>query len=821
MKSVQVTDFSQGMFYLEDRTRIPQGGYHLLVNGRTRYNSIQTIQGPRDITEDLEIIGNDNLQGIYSFGDFVLVFRGGYGYFENFKTNPNGTFKRLQPMTLQHDAERIYAAPIPASTVNLTRKLQTVDDATSGVEYGVFDSGSEQCAIICDGVNQPWVVFPDGSNRQTRIYSEWDNSDGNREYVPVGIKPVFHGGILYLLGKDDRGNYTLIFRSVTGRPLDFMVNIDVNGNRLPQEEEGGARSVSHSVGLEEITSFYPSSLENRGLIVSTRRNTWFVIPDTQNTIFGEPTFINQGPLFQTGPVTEKALAEMNSDTVFVDQVGLRSFNDIQVSKNEGRNRPFSERVRRLFDGKRQSSNAAVINYEDYLLFSVETSYGPSIIVFDTITERFVGIDSYQGFGQVTQFAVLKIEGEQRLFGITTNNKVIELFSGDREVCRYYHADLDGSVEGRSGDLKITSLTVGCSKIATGGALMATYFVDGVREVTTQLNLTATQTANISEPFPYLPNLTRGGMQRVLDFTGQPKGRRAGLFIETDADVSIDWLDYQIEDSATERNSIQDREDIILSSGDNYPFTLTYHANNFELSGDSETLIELAKGISPDLYLGGGNHVTGSGGSLTLTSLQGLLDYENTQRKLKYALGPLEYDQSNGKDLLEYILGDHYARYTEYINKNVQVFLLSSGYDSGGSVVEPHGVDMTSRQYRWFEEKVRQSTARFKIVMLHHAPYSSFISSPKTALRWNFDELGVDLVLTGEGHGYERLVVDNIPYVNIYSGNTLASLPTPIEGSLVRDVSASHFLKLEVDSFNIYAKVIDTNENVIDQFIIHA
>lgn len=819
MSTVQVNDFSRGMFYLEDRTKIPSGGYYLLVNGRTRYNSIQTIQEPLDITDKIEAVGLDNLQGIYSFGDFVIVFRGGYCYFNNFLTNPDGAFQRLTPITLQHDAPRIYATVIPASTVNLERKLTVEDEAASGVDFGTFDAGSEQAAIVCDGVNPARLIFPDGSNRQVQTYDDWKNESGKREYVPVGINPVFHGGILYLLGKDSQGKYTQIFRSVTGRPVDFMVNVDVNGNKLPSEDEGGAKSVSHSVGLEEITSFYPSSLENRGLIVSTLRNTWFVIPDTITTIFGEPTFINQGPLFNTGPVTEKAIAEVNSDTVFVDQVGLRSFNDIQISKNEGRNRPFSEAVQRLFDGKKQTSATAVVSFEDYLLFSVVTSYGPTILVFDSITNKFIGVDHYQGVGQITQFAVLRSDGVQRLFGITDTNKVVELFAGGRATCRYYHADLDGVGQSRSGELKITGMNVGTSRIKESGKLTGIYFLDGVRVAGTKVNLTATEPSNQTEPFPYLPNLTRGGINRLLDFSGQTFGRRVGVFLETDADVSIDWIEYKVDGRKASVNSAQDRDDIITTEDDQMPHKLAFLGNNFELTGNALTLVNLAKGISPDLYLGGGNQVTGSGGSLSLGLLQGVLDFENTQRKLKFALGPLEYDQANGKDLLEYILGDHYARYTEYVNKNVQVFVLSSGYNTAGSVVEPHGVDQDSEQFSWFKSRIGRSTSKFKIVILHHSPYSSWVPSAKTDLRWPFRELGVDLVLSSEGAGYERVVVDELPYVNVYSGNTPGSLPT-LMGESKSITAGSSYLDIEVDDFNLYCKARNTSDEVIDQFIIH-
>jgi len=75
-------------------------------------------------------------------------------------------------------------------------------------------------------------------------------TEDRREYVPVGKQMLWHDGILYVVSPNGKQ----IFRSVTGRPLDFMVNITPSGDKDPLEAVGGASSVSHSVDFEPITS---------------------------------------------------------------------------------------------------------------------------------------------------------------------------------------------------------------------------------------------------------------------------------------------------------------------------------------------------------------------------------------------------------------------------------------------------------------------------------------------------------------------------------------------------------------------------------------
>lgn len=96
------------------------------------------------------------------------------------------------------------------------------------------------------------------------------------------------------------------------------------------------------------------------------------------------------------------------------------------------------------------------------------------------------------------------------------------------------------------------------------------------------------------------------------------------------------------------------------------------------------------------------------------------------------------------------------------------------------------------QKAWLESAARASSAPWQVVILHHPPYSSSSAhGSSSAMRWPYAAWGVDLVLAGHDHTYERLERDGIVYVvNGLGGGALYGTGTPIEGSVVR-YAANH------------------------------
>ncbi|WP_375434891.1 metallophosphoesterase [uncultured Hymenobacter sp.] len=123
-----------------------------------------------------------------------------------------------------------------------------------------------------------------------------------------------------------------------------------------------------------------------------------------------------------------------------------------------------------------------------------------------------------------------------------------------------------------------------------------------------------------------------------------------------------------------------------------------------------------------------------------------------------SLGNHDYYTRNGEAYRDYFTLPGNGRYYEFVRGDVHFFALDS------DPAEPDGVKVNSSQAQWLQARLAASKARWKVVYLHHAPYSSGAHGSTRALQWPFREWGASLVLAGHDHHYERLVVDELPYI---------------------------------------------------------
>lgn len=93
----------------------------------------------------------------------------------------------------------------------------------------------------------------------------------------------------------------------------------------------------------------------------------------------------------------------------------------------------------------------------------------------------------------------------------------------------------------------------------------------------------------------------------------------------------------------------------------------------------------------------------------------------------------------------------------------------------------------SRQRRWLAKVVPRSTAAWQVVVLHHPPYSSGATHGSTTqTQWPYRAWGVDLVLAGHEHQYERIQRAGVTYVvDGAGGKDLYAFGRPIAGSKAR------------------------------------
>jgi len=127
-----------------------------------------------------------------------------------------------------------------------------------------------------------------------------------------------------------------------------------------------------------------------------------------------------------------------------------------------------------------------------------------------------------------------------------------------------------------------------------------------------------------------------------------------------------------------------------------------------------------------------------------------------------ALGNHDYQTDCGEPYLDnFCLPTSSAggeRYYSVETAGVHVVSVDSGFcDPGGLVCSPPWVVL--EQLLWLDQELAQSQARWKIVFFHHSPHSDATHGDNWIARALlvpiFEEHGVDLVITGHDHCYER------------------------------------------------------------------
>lgn len=408
-------DFTGGFRLDLDRSKLSDNQYFSLINGRSRFNTLQPIRKPVAQAG----LPSGKRQACYAADRYGLVFIAGTAWYKDY-SNPAAGFVQIPGFQMDATADYLYAELVPASTLNWKR---TASDINSSIQLGSSVSGTPQAVVVQDGTNQPWLIFPDGTSRVSQNYNQWTTD--LREYIPIGKQMAYVDGVLHVVAPDGKTYY----RSVTGRPLDFVIAVNADGDKISTDEEvGGAVKFSLSVDYNDITCIAPANADDGTLLITTPKNSYLVKPNLTSLIFGEAKNYSNTPLFASGALNQFSAVELLGDIALIGYSGIQSFNAALSLKNEGKNSPFSSSVFSLLDGIVQS-NPAAINFDDYGLFSVNTIYGNCVLVYDTIRQVFSGIDIYEGVGAIKMFAQVKVEGARSLLFIT-EDELYEAFASD-------------------------------------------------------------------------------------------------------------------------------------------------------------------------------------------------------------------------------------------------------------------------------------------------------------------------------------------------------------------------------------------------------
>jgi hypothetical protein len=134
-------------------------------------------------------------------------------------------------------------------------------------------------------------------------------------------------------------------------------------------------------------------------------------------------------------------------------------------------------------------------------------------------------------------------------------------------------------------------------------------------------------------------------------------------------------------------------------------------------------------------------------------------------------------------------------------------------------------EKADEQLAWLDEKLGESTARWKIAVLHHAPYSSSAKRGsnvelRAAVEPLFVEHGVQLALTGHDHTYERTTPQNgVTYVVTGAGAKLSDVGR--SDFTAASAEILQFLMIEVDGNRLNLRAIDKTGLVFDEVTLNA
>ncbi len=145
-----------------------------------------------------------------------------------------------------------------------------------------------------------------------------------------------------------------------------------------------------------------------------------------------------------------------------------------------------------------------------------------------------------------------------------------------------------------------------------------------------------------------------------------------------------------------------------------------------------------------------------------------------------ALGNHDWITNNAQPYLDYFTLPGNERYYTVTQGPVQIFVIDSDPN------EPDGRAASSTQAQWLQNQLAASTAIWKLVTMHHPPYSSGAHGSDETMQWPYAAWGATAVLAGHDHTYERLQAGGIPYfVNGLGGRSIYTIGAPLPQSAFR------------------------------------
>ncbi|MTI29656.1 metallophosphoesterase [Xanthovirga aplysinae] len=249
--------------------------------------------------------------------------------------------------------------------------------------------------------------------------------------------------------------------------------------------------------------------------------------------------------------------------------------------------------------------------------------------------------------------------------------------------------------------------------------------------------------------------------------------------------------------------------------------------DFGLAGDGEKAVaDLVKSWNVDgiITLGDNNYEDGEASTIDenvgqyyhefIGSYKGEYGEGASSNKFWPSLGNHDWYTPNAQPYLDYFELPNNERYYDFEIGDIHFFVVDSDPN------EPSGVTSSSRQGRWLQRRMEASSAQWKVVYFHHAPYSSGRHGGESGMQWPFKEWGATAVIAAHDHHYERIIKDDFVYfVNGLGGASRYSVRSRISGSQVDYDDNDGAMLIEASSSEIVFKFINVEGTQIDSYTI--
>jgi len=782
--------------------------FQLLTNARVRLNVVEPVRSPLRLT-----FPAGTIQNLSAFDSNLLIFVEGEPWY---RPASGTSWTRAVGGSLSPTAERVRVEAIPGSSVNFKRVLS---NASLNFSSPV---GSTRSAVICtDGISQPLVIFPDGSVRATNNWSEWTPT--NREYVPVCDLPKMIGSKLYVAIKDSDGRLTQIAHSVSGRPLDFVLLVNDAGDKAGSTEpEFGAPALRFHTGYDPITAIVQPAAADGAFLVTSAKASTLVIPVFDILIAGEPVHTRQ-PLFDVGAFGPESITDINGDTAVVYPGGIRTYNGVQQLKFQGRNSPLNKQIQNLTTNGLQTTGATC-QFDNYTGFAVDTKYGPGVVWWDQTLEVFVAVDIWPGVSKIVEFATVISATVNELYFRTDDGFLFKAFAGDYgeqqitlQDVTLTDADVLTSVRGVS----IAMLNGDTAGHITVDIYADRKLISSQTELLKAANVVEDPSARPITPGTLVPDAT------TLNFTfGVPeRAYRTTPVIRWSGSARLSTIRFEVETYPGVSN-----EGSSYGSGETIdPLKILFFADDGVVN-TNRTLVNMAMRAerNVDAYVGAGDHIYNSGTQAELDLR--FKAYWNTEKlagKLYAAPGNHDLDTSDGAPFFQYVRQTPERYSTVMLDAHTEIFLFNTGIKTSGAQTDPRNSDgatyLESSQARELLADLRASTARNKIVVWHHPPYTSSAAyypgiTTMQPLTEAIADAGASALVCGHAHLYERLNKHLPIFIVGSGGQALHSISTVLADGSMKQIAEYGYLRVAAGPLRCTWEFVNSGGTVRDRYL---